>query len=78
MSVLKIIKCQVRHIFQDECFAVDRMQLDWQQLQLRGGNPDEKSLAAIAAARVLDSRDAATWDWDLVASALRNPPVQGR
>lgn len=61
------------------------MQLDWQKLQIHGGalasastsNQDEKSLAAIAGSKVLDSRDATTWDWDLVAAALRNPPVQG-
>ena len=61
------------------------MQLDWQKLRVHGGavattgtkNQDEKSLAAIAASRVLDSRDATTWEWDLVSAALRNPPVQG-
>ena len=61
------------------------MQLDWQKLRVHGGalasagakNQEEKSLAAIAASKLLDSRDATTWEWDLVSAALRNPPVQG-
>ena len=62
------------------------MQLDWQKLHVHGGalasasanNQDEKALTAIAGSKVLDSRDATTWNWDLVFAALRNPPVQGR
>jgi rapamycin-insensitive companion of mTOR len=60
--------------FQGESFAGDRIHSpNWQQLVL-GSSADEKSMSAISESKVLESKDATTWDWDVLASVFRYPP----